>query len=279
MRELAYFENLDGDSRVYIDTINNGYTTELVMPFYIADRTDGEIGIFDAGQQYDYVRSTFILETTPERAGQLTSFWNEHGRDNKVKLFTPSTWGMYPFGFNFPTGTEFTCSIENFTNQGQVSSPYLYHKFSMTLVMNDFSEESEPSTLDCVEPGSLTIADVANIRFPRRMFKPEITYEIYSATTIGGEVYKTNRGSDSDSRNTSFELYMSEEAAGQLIYKLRRTVRSSPFIMQVPKNSFPFGYEAGDNAGFLCKLAEKTIETVHNKYKDVNMSLKFRKVS
>jgi len=278
-RDLAYVENVGGGTRCYIDDINNKYSIELVLPFNVADRTDGNIAIYDNGEEYDYVRSKFRLFTTADKASDLTTFFEDIGRNELITFFAPASWGMYPFGFTFPLGTSFESRIEKFVNKGQVAKPYLYHSFEITLVMNDFTEEVNPSLGSCTEPGTLTIDGIPNVRFPKNMFKPKVSYAYYTSTTRGGEVYQINRGEDADAFETSFTAYTSEDVAGQLLYQLRTSARATSFEFVVPANSYPFGYESGDDQGFTCKLSQTSIRMTHNLFKDVDIGFKFRKVT
>jgi len=278
-RELAYFENVAGTSRCYIDDVNNGYKSTLTLPFDYADRTDSNVGIFDAGISYDYIETEMMLYMTAERIDQLISFFHAHMRTESVVFKAPESWGMYAFGPMFAVDKEFTVVITNFQSLGQIDSPYLYHALKVSMVLSDMTSILSPATPSCVEPGTISIAEVSNIRFPQGMFKPDDTYEYYTSTTLGGEVYQVTRSSAADKKYTSFELYTGNAVGGQLIYKLMAITRANPFIMQVPKNSYPFGYEAGDNAGFLCKLISNNITMQHEEYQDWRIGLSLIKVS
>lgn len=278
-RELAYFEDLAGTSRVYIDDIQPGYAISAVMPFEYAERTDSGLGVYDAGPSYDYIESTITLNMTSERLGQLTSFFHTYMKAGAVKFKAPSSWGMYLFGPAFPSDTEFEVKVEDYEERGLLNSPYLYHQVRMTLVTKSLSLMVDPAFTDCVEAGTLTIAGIPNIRFPQKFFDPEHVYEYYTTKTYGGEVYQIDRTRGSEKKYTSFELYTGDEVGGKLIYQLMKNTRSGDFILQVPRNSYPFGYESGDDSGFLVKLSDNTIKMQHNRYKDWSISLSLIKIS
>lgn len=278
-RSLAYFSNEEGTSRCYIPTINNGYRTTIKFPWYSTERTDGTLGIWDNGIEYDYRVFKMVLELDEERAEALTEFYKDWGRKDSIKFYVPNDWGTYPFGPDLTIGQTFTVKINNFVNSGMTNSPYLYHRFNIELVLESTPSYDSITYNDCVEPGTLSINSVTNIRFPDDLFKPDVQYENYTELTQGGALYIIDRGHDSDRKETEFEVYASRQVAGKLLKEIVQNIRTSPFVLNVPKNSYPFGIEEGDSAGFLCKLNQREIVVQHMRYNDFRFSINMRMVA
>jgi len=264
---------------VEIDRINKGYQVEINFPFLFAKNTGPVQNIYDSGADYDYITSTFDLEVPVTSAETLTTFFETYARNQSDVYFTvPESWGIYPFGPLYDLGTTFKCSINSFENKGQVSSPYLYHVFTIELTHQRTSASSVISGTGCGDHGNLTINGVSAIKFPQRLFEPDIQYSYSTNLTRNGTSYIRNRSSVNDNKNVSMDLWCGDVKASQLIYSLINT-RAGDFTMIVKENSYPFGVEAGDNKTFNCRLNSDSIKMRHNDFNNWNVNLNLVKVS
>lgn len=264
---------------IYVGLPEYPYTTEIKFPFHFIQKTDGSLGVRDDGSEYDVRICKFEWNVQITIASRWITFLKDENRYNSFQITIESNTDFYPFGPDYLVGQTYGVKLLNLVNYGQQDIPFKYHKFDVELQLNEPAIKNVPtSTPICSEPGTLTLGDVDKIRFPKDHFKPEIIYSFRNVTTRNGDIYQIQPGNNSDYQETVLTIVASKEKAAMLIDYIVNTIRTNNFNLVVPSNSYPFGYEYGDNKTFICKLNQGSLIVKHNKYNEFQFDLKIRRI-
>lgn len=254
------------------------YSTTIKLPFYSVGRSDGTISIYDNGSAYDVRETSFIWAMKASIATRWTTFMQDRNRWNAFDMVTNGVIEFYPFGPDLKTDQTYSVRIIDAKNKGLQSKPYLYHRFDVNLVMMTSSPTTDvPVDTDCTPNGSITVGDITGVTYTE-FFDPSVYYSFSNAQTRDGTVYAIHPGNDNDYETTILRINATRIKAAQLINYLLGTARANTFTLTVPSNSYPFGYEQGDNKSFSVKLDQKEIKISHNRYDNFTFDLRLRKV-
>ena len=276
-REKAKFESQSG-AVVYIEDIDAGYVIDYVFPFSFADRTDNTLSAYDPGGFLDYVKTKLKIKCDKHHAKNLERFFNKY-RDEDIYFQAPESWGVYLFGPMFSPTYKYRVGIEDFKNKGQAGNPYLYHRFDLTLIYKNVDGISYLDESACGEDGNITIDTIPGFRFPQKYFSPDVVYAVEGVSTNAGHVYNVSRSLNSDKRKTKAQFWCTKEIISRVMHRLINVTRSKPFVINTPRNSFPFAVGGSDNAGYLVRLSDNTIRMKHNNYRDWDFEIEFIKIS
>lgn len=264
---------------IYVGLPEYPYTTEIKFPFHFIQKTDGSLSVRDDGSEYDIRTCRFEWNTHITIASRWITFLKDENRYNSFQITIDSDTDFYPFGPDFLVNQTYDVKLLDFINHGQQDIPFKYHKFNVELQLILPPIKNVPTSLPlCSEPGTLTLGDIEKIRFPKDHFKPEISYSFRNVTTRNGNIYQIQTGNNSDYHDTVLTVIASKEKAAMLIDYITNTIRTNNFNLVVPTNSYPFGYELGDNKTFICKLNQSSLIIRHNKFNEFQFDLKIRRV-
>lgn len=278
---MSYLEY--NGNRFNIPQPNYRYSTSVIMPFHYVQRANGSQGIWDDGPEFDYRVCTFEIDCDRDRALNLIKFINKVGRKNSFTLYSDG--GFYPFGPDYPIGT-YEVSLVDYTDRGEQQSPWLYHTFEVEIIMESGEAQLTDFSTTCDDEGNVGIGTVTGLPFPPKFFTPKHDRAFYTTITRGGSIYRINRGfvnslgsnPGADYSETSFELNTySRLKMGEVVYYLTNVARNGVFILNTPSNSYPFGIEYGDSAGFPVTLAINELKIRNNGIKEWLMPLRLRR--
>lgn len=290
--KVVFVSANDAENRLEVDTPLWGYTTSVLLPLTYSQKGNGQVGVFDAGTEYDARVCKCIFQLDKTTAEEFIRFFRDPlaGRGNNIVMELPinasgERIGWFPFGPDYGDYGRFIVHVLNVKPSPQLMEPFLWWEIEIEIVYNSGPSPafSLPSPVDY---GTLQIGTVTTLRYPESTFQSTAIYGINETVLFGGNVGTVDNGAYADSWKTTFELQGTRSKITELINYLVTVPRDpinktySPISIVTLDNQFMFGLEgaaADDDGGntYSAQLLNKEIIVTHIDFDLYNVTLEF----
>ena len=274
MTRPAYTLTNSTDSSTFdFEYIEEGYESNIELPFAIEKLENGQINIWDDGATYDKYSCNFSAVFTEASFNSLLAVYNaDRGADFTL---TPNNGGGFsPFTPAYGDEGTFTFKIVNFKQSGTLDEErYQWFRVSFEIVNSGALPSYSPATGN--DEGSLQIGTIGGLRYPIGGYQPSVNY---MQTAIGtAQVVAYSQDWSDSAYNTKMKLRLLQDKMSLLIKHLL-SERTNQISILVPQGHFPYGAEKGDNASFTSRLISTQLRVKHLVNKRYEIELNFQKV-
>ena len=274
MTRPAYTLTNSTDSSTFdFEYIEEGYESNIELPFALEKLENGQINIWDDGATYDKYSCNFSAVLTEASFNSLLAVYNaDRGADFTL---TPNNGGGFsPFTPAYGDEGTFTFKIVNFKQSGTLDEErYQWFRVSFEIVNSGALPSYSPATGN--DEGSLQIGTIGGLRYPIGGYQPSVNY---MQTAIGtAQVVAYSQDWSDSAYNTKMKLRLLHDKMSLLIKHLL-SERTNQISILVPQGHFPYGAEKGDNASFTSRLISTQLRVKHLVNKRYEIELSFQKV-